>query len=174
MLDPLQNAANPFAVLTFIVAPALLTNASTVLALSTINRMLRTRERMQELFALSEKGGLPADESARLVAQVDRVEKQALLLLGALHAIYIAIGSFASATLVTLLGATVASQAVIRSQFVAAGGLTLGFMGVSGLVFGTICLFRATRLSVFSIRDEASLIRARQRREWSAESGMAS
>ena len=36
---------NPFAVLTFIVAPTILTNATSVLAMSAINRMLRTRER---------------------------------------------------------------------------------------------------------------------------------
>jgi len=40
---------NPFAVLTFIAAPALLTNATSVLVLSTANRMLRTRDRMREL-----------------------------------------------------------------------------------------------------------------------------
>jgi len=40
---------SPFAVLTFIAAPAPLTNATSVLALSTINRMLRTRDRMTEL-----------------------------------------------------------------------------------------------------------------------------
>ena len=41
-----DNLHSPFAVLTFIVAPAILTNATSVLAMSTINRMLRTRERM--------------------------------------------------------------------------------------------------------------------------------
>jgi hypothetical protein len=34
---------NPFGVLTFIVAPAILTNATSVLAMSTINRMLHAR-----------------------------------------------------------------------------------------------------------------------------------
>jgi len=34
---------NPFAVLTFMAAPALLTNATSVLALSTTNRILRSR-----------------------------------------------------------------------------------------------------------------------------------
>ncbi len=37
---------SPFAVVAFIVAPAMLTNASSVLAMSSINRMLRTRDRM--------------------------------------------------------------------------------------------------------------------------------
>ena len=63
-MDTITLTQSPFAVLTFIVAPALLTNASTVLALSTTNRMLRTRERMQELFAKSETGKQSEPESA--------------------------------------------------------------------------------------------------------------
>jgi len=68
---------SPFAVLTFIAAPALLTNATSVLALSTINRMLRTRERMTQLLAKSEAGAPSEVESDRLVTQVDRVERAA-------------------------------------------------------------------------------------------------
>src|SRR5262245_50054711 len=100
---------NPFAVLTFIVAPALLTNASTVLALSTTNRMLRTRDRMNELYTRSTAGGPSQAEDAILIEQVDRVERQAFLLLRALHAIYVALGSFSAATLVSLVGAGLAS-----------------------------------------------------------------
>ena len=102
-------AQSPFAALTFIAAPALLTNATSVLALSTINRMLRTRDRMLELFTKSEAGALGEVESARLVEQVNRVEQQATLLLRALHSIYVALAAFACATLVTLLGASLRS-----------------------------------------------------------------
>src|SRR4029079_13679811 len=97
-MDASTLTQSPFAVLTFIAAPALLTNTSSVLALSTINRMLRTRDRMHELFVLSEKGE-PGAEGGRLVEQVNRVEQQGALLLGALRAIYIALGAFAGATL---------------------------------------------------------------------------
>src|SRR5256885_5049053 len=97
-MEPTSLTQSPFAVLTFVAAPALLTNASSVLALSTINRMLRTRDRMHDLFAKSE-----ADEqspaspaaAARLIEQVNRVEKQAILLLRSLHAIYVALAAFA-------------------------------------------------------------------------------
>src|SRR6266404_5711323 len=92
---------NPFAVLTFIVAPAIMTNATSVLAMSTINRMLRTRERMHELFAESE--GATGFRGAAYVDQVNRVERQAILLLRALRLIYTALGGFAAASLVTLL-----------------------------------------------------------------------
>lgn len=91
---------SPFAVLTVIVAPAILTNASSVLAMSTINRMLRTRDRMHELW--KESAGATPPHGANFIEQVNRVERQAMLLLRALHWIYVALGAFAAASLVTL------------------------------------------------------------------------
>ena len=159
-MDAPSFAQSPFAALSFIAAPALLTNASSVLALSTINRMLRTRDRMHELFRESESHGSSEPESARLVQQVNRVEQQATLLLGALRAIYVALAAFASATLVTLLGASIAHyQEAMRA--LAGIGVLLGFAGVSGLVIGCVNLFRATQLSLLNIREEAGLIRMR-------------
>ncbi len=158
-MDPISATQSPFAVLTFIAAPALLTNASSVLALSTTNRMLRTRDRMQELYAKSELPGLSDVDLALLMDQVDRVEIQAGLLLRALHSIYIALGAFAAATLVTLLGASF--QGPLWFQACAGLGLLLGFLGAGGLVFGSASLFRATQLSLHNIADEAALIRKR-------------
>jgi hypothetical protein len=165
-MDQTALTQSPFAVLTFIAAPALLTNSSSVLALSTINRMLRTRDRMKELFVQSEKGTLPDSERDWLMGQVDRVEKQGVLLLAGLRAIYVALGAFAGATLVTLLGAALFSlQKAMWFHLLAGLGLLLGFVGVGGLIFGTANLFRATQLSVISIRQEAGLIRERQRKK---------
>src|SRR5438445_1549508 len=156
-MDPGSMVQSPFAALTFVAAPALLTNASSVLALSTINRMLRTRDRMHELFAESERGKASEQESVRLIEQVDRVERQATLLLRALRSIYVALAAFASATLVTLLGAgVVAVQNAMWPHLLAAIGIALGLVGVGGLVFGCINLFRATQLSLLNIRDEAA------------------
>lgn len=162
-MDPSALTDSPFAALTLIVAPAILTNACSVLAMSTINRMLKTRDRMYELFAQSDAGGKSPEESALLMDQVNRVEKQALLLLRALHAIYIALGAFAGATLVTLLGASVA---VIRGSFwiqvSSVLGALLGALGVGGLIFGSSQLLAATRLSLLNLRQEAEMIRVRQ------------
>jgi hypothetical protein len=152
---------NPFAILTFIAAPAILTNATSVLAMSTINRMLRTRDRMHELFRESENAANVRGE--KFIEQVNRVEQQAVLLLGALRWIYAALGAFAAASLVTLLGA-VAGQTgnELFMRIVVGAGLLLGFIGVAGLVGGCANLFRATQLSMLNIREEADLIRARQ------------
>src|SRR5258706_8570725 len=152
-MEPISLTQSPFVVVTFIAAPALLTNASSVLALSTINRMLRTRDRMHELFARSETGQASEQEAARLIEQVDRVERQAALLLRALRSIYVALAAFASATLVTLLGAGGASfQGALWLHLFARLGVVLGLVGGGGVVFGCVSLFRAPQLSLLNIR----------------------
>ena len=154
---------SPFAVVTFIVAPALLTNASSVLAMSTTNRMLRTRDRMSELYAQSEKGDLTNGESAHLIVQAERVENQALLLLVGLRAIYVALGAFAAATLVTLLAAVIEQAHILTwIQPLTGLGILLGMVGVGGLITSTMNLFRATRISLANLSEEASIIRERQ------------
>ena len=158
-MDPSTVLQSPFAPLTFVVAPALLTNASSVLAMSTVNRMVRAHDRMHAFFAKSEAGEL----SKFFNAQVDRVEKQAALLLRALHSIYVALAAFACATLVTLVGAGLISAVpAIWLRGLAGLGIALGFVGVGGLVVGCVNLFHATHLSVLNIRDEADVIRTRQ------------
>jgi hypothetical protein len=153
---------SPFAVVTFIVAPAMLTNASSVLAMSATNRMLRTRDRMEELYSKSEAGGLSETESAHLVVQVDRVERQAFLLLMGMRAIYVALGAFSAATLVTLLAAVVEQVHVaVWARPLTTLGIVLGAVGVGGLISSSVNLFRATRLSLANISEEAAIIRAR-------------
>jgi hypothetical protein len=160
LMDITPLTENPFAALTFIAAPALLTNASSVLAMSTINRLLRTRERMTQLLNKAETEIQSESDAARMITQVNRVETQGALLLRALHSIYVAIGSFASGTLVTLLGAGVATfHGDLWLHVMAWLGAGLGIIGVGGLVFGCVNLFHATRLSLVSIHEEASIIR---------------
>jgi len=162
-MDPSSFTQTPFAALTFVAAPALLTNCSSVLALGTINRMLRTRDRMHELFDESKAGGQTVEERVHLTEATDRVERQAALLLTALRAIYFALAAFASATLVTLLGAGLgALLGGLWVHAMAMVGLLLGFFGAGGLVVGCVSLFRATQLSLVNIREEAAMIRERQ------------
>src|SRR6266545_2505578 len=132
-MDTITLGQSPFAVLTFIAAPAVLTNAASVLAMSTINRMLRTRDRMQQLLAQSEAGMKTIGDVQRLVTQVNRVERQASLLLRALRSIYVALGAFAAASLVTLLGAVMEHWQVGWLRLLIGFALVLGLIGVGGL-----------------------------------------
>ena len=159
-MQPTLFTDSPFAALTFVAAPALLTNASSVLALSTINRMLRTRDHMTELLKKSEAGVQSQAAAVRLLEMVNRVESQAALLLRALHAIYLGLGAFASATLITLLGAgTAVLLGELWLRLMGWVGIALGMAGVGCLVIGCANLFYATRISLINIREEGAAIR---------------
>jgi hypothetical protein len=155
---------NPFAIITFIAAPAVLMNATSVLAMSTSARMLRARELVHALYKESEVRAQSPD--GILLAQVDHAERQALLLLTALNWIYTALGAFAAASLVTLLGAAAEE---LKNEFAMhlamTVGLILGLGGVTGVVSGCVNLFRATQFSVVNTREQAAAIRARHTSE---------
>jgi hypothetical protein len=158
-MDASSLSENPFAVLTFIAAPAVLTNATVALASSAASRMLPTRQRMTHLVEKLEQANLTQQSRADLIEHANRVKTQAELLLRALYSIYLALGAFAIATLVTLLGAVLA---VYRESlwFNALTGLAilLGVAGVGGLVFGSVRLFQATHLSLVGIQEDAKRI----------------
>lgn len=163
-MEPQTALHNPFAVLTFIVAPALLTNASCLLALSTANRMLRARERMHAVFEKSEEGGLSPEEKSRLRNEANRVEEQSIHLLKGLGSIYVALGGFVLATFVTLIGAALTQlEGGLWFRVAATAGMMLGAVGVGGMVNGSVHLFHATRISMTNIREEAEMVRKRHR-----------
>ncbi len=61
----MEPSINPFAAVSLIVAPAILTNASAVLAMSTSNRLARAADRARELRACLDAGSRrPAAGSA--------------------------------------------------------------------------------------------------------------
>jgi Protein of unknown function (DUF2721) len=161
---PGDLSANPFALLSLIAAPAVLTNAASVLALSTSNRFLRASERMRALSTRTEDRSLAPDTRALLLRQADRTERQALFLLKGLRAAYVALGSFASASLISILGAGLAGSA-LHVGFHALGALALGIgcVGAGGLVTACLKLFQATQLSMLNMSEEAALIRAREK-----------
>ena len=151
---------NPFALLSLIAAPAVLTNSASVLVMSTTNRFLRASERMRALSVRVEEKKLTPGLRALVRAQVDRTERQAVLLLSALRAAYTAIGSFASASLISILGAGLASTSLnVGFHAMAALALAVGVVGASALVVACARLLAATRLSMLNMSEEAALIR---------------
>ncbi len=153
---------NPFAVLTIIAAPAVLTNATSVLALSTSNRFLRASERMRSLSSRLETEAHSEKTKQLLLTQVNRVEKQAMMLLSGLRAAYVALGCFVSASLISVVGAILASLSFPAvSQITVLLALAAGFVGAGGIVWACTHLFQATRISMQNITEEAALIRER-------------
>jgi len=154
--SPLGN--NPFAVLTAIVAPAILTNASSVLALGTSNRLARVVDRTRivarELATVEPKS---ADYSA-WAHQLKGLQLRAQLLVRALRVIYAALGLFAAAALVSV-GGSIASYYGQQILFEAAAALAIltGASAVFGLCLGCVLMVRETRLAVNNLSEEADL-----------------
>ncbi|HVX95696.1 MAG TPA: DUF2721 domain-containing protein [Polyangia bacterium] len=163
MADVATIAQNPFALLSLIAAPAVLTNSASVLALSTSNRFLRASERLRALTGRYDESKA-ADARALLVKQLARVERQARLLLDGLRAAYVAIGSFVSASLISILGA-VAAASPLHSGFTLLASLALaaGVVGAAGMVWASVNLWHATRLAMTNMSEEAELVYARER-----------
>lgn len=155
-------ATNPFALLTLIVAPAVLTNAMSVLALSTSNRFLRAGERLRVLAKELNETDDPEGRAWRLV-HIGRIEKQAVLLLHALRGTYMAMGAFVSTSLVSIVGAAFSAKALHPlDEILIIVGLGIGFVGAGSLVWASVRLFRATRLSMLNISEEAAMIRKQE------------
>jgi hypothetical protein len=153
--------SNPFAVLSLIVAPAILTNASSVLVMSTSNRLARAVDRARELTKQLEADATGPDAQRRL-GELAATERRALLLLQGLRSFYFALGGFALATLVSLLGAAIAPlrQATVVGVLEVAGIVT-GLLAVGALVRGSVLLLKETRIAVEILSERAANIRAR-------------
>jgi hypothetical protein len=160
--DPASLAQNPFALLSLIAAPAVLTNSASVLALSTSNRFLRASERLRGLASRYDEAMAP-EPRALLIKQLRRVERQASMLLNGLRSAYVAIGSFVSASLISILGAGVAASPYHSAfGFFAALALGVGVVGAGGMVWASFNLLGATRLAMLNMSDEAELIYNRE------------
>jgi hypothetical protein len=81
---------NPFAVLTAVVAPAVLTNASSVLCLGTSNRIARVVDRTRLVTAELASLQPGSSECEVRISQLERLRVRAQLLFRALRIIYIA------------------------------------------------------------------------------------
>jgi hypothetical protein len=153
---------NPFAVMTLVAAPAIMTNAASILTLGTGNRLGRVVDRSRELAKMLL--GLDPDthDYDVRIRQLERLQRRSTILVRALTAFYFAIGSFATATLVSLVGAALASSEYQLGFRAAAGtGLVIGILAVTGLATGCTLLVVETRLAVIQLTEEAELARGR-------------
>lgn len=169
MMQPIQGTmpdavASPLAALSLIVAPAILTNASSVLAMSTSNRLARVVDRARDLARQLESGTDAGEQDARRLHDLTIVEDRAVLLMRALRSFYLALGAFAAATLLSLIGAAVdaAVPNVPGVRVVEIVALCSGALAVTALVRGSALLLRETRLAVALMQERADRLRARR------------
>jgi len=157
-------SSTPFAVLTTVVAPAILTNACSVLALGTANRIARVVDRTRAINA-----ELPAFERQSLsygsrVKQLAMLRQRSVLLVRALRLIYGALGCFAAAALLTVLGSALGYYEMMLGFSVSAVlGLLAGILAVGGLVYGSTLLVRETQIAMEQSGEEVEeALRAHQ------------
>jgi Protein of unknown function (DUF2721) len=149
-------AADPFSILTVVVAPAVLTNASSVLALGTNNRLARVADRTHAVAAQLAKLESDAKSYKVLDAQLPALQTRAQLLLRALRCFYLGLGLFASSALISIAG-SIAVYYGGRSAFQTAAGIGVlcGALAVVALVCGCVLMIRETQLAVRGLSYEA-------------------
>jgi hypothetical protein len=129
-----------------------------LLALGTANRLARVVDRTRfltsELRATTERN----ETTTMWVSHLSRLEKRGSLLVRAMRYFYGSIGAFAGASLVSILGASLAASAY-RLPFVAIAGVSFvaASGGFAGLVLGCTLLVSETRLALLTVSEEAEM-----------------
>jgi len=161
----MNGDANPFAVLSLIVAPAILTNAASVLAMSTSNRLARAVDRARALSnLLEETPDCSTPVATRQLRELSVAEQRALLLLQALRNIYVALGGFASTALLSLIGALAVPLGLgLLAPGIEITAALVGLVAIGALLNGSFVLVRETRLAVRILQDRTATLRLRVR-----------
>jgi Protein of unknown function (DUF2721) len=162
-MDPTTGGANPFAALTFIAAPALLTNTSSLLLLGTSNRLARAVDRVRVVVAQLDH--LTSSENTLAQVELDLLalaEQRVRIIVRAMTAFYLAVGSLALGTMLALIGATLVSPSydsartwVLRLTIVAC------VVGVAAIMSGSLALVFESRITFRILTEEAGLVRKR-------------
>lgn len=149
-------AANPFVILTLIVAPAILTNASALMIMSTSNRFARAVDRGRDLSRQIVQAKQSNDSLTleRLDTELRLTEKRTVLLLNSMRSFYLSLGGFAFAVLISLVGAGLVSIHLNPlDKALAITALVAVFLAVGGLAVGSILLFYESRIAVGILQD---------------------
>lgn len=153
---------NPFTALASIGAPAILTNASALLVMSTSNRLARAVDRARALSnELEAPDALENPRAAWLMYELDAAQMRMVMLIRALRSFYLAIGGFALAALLAITGAIVSPMSgpnVVLALEI--GTICAGAIAVAGLVHGSQLLVRETRTTVNVLKKRAARVQA--------------
>ncbi len=165
-MDPtsaLIGGQNPFAALTFIAAPALLTNASSLLLLGTSNRLARAVDRVRTLASQLEHLATSERELALVeLDQMRRAEQRVRVIVHALTAFYVAVGSFAFGTMLALIGAALVTPAHdVARDWVLRLTIAACVVGVAAIMSGSLALVFESRITFRILTEEAELVRRR-------------
>lgn len=156
MADPSAFVNNPFTALGAIAGPAVLTNACSVLALGTSNRLGRVVDRTR--IVVKELRALPPDDAERAMLghQIAILEQRGFTLLSALRSFYAALGLFAAAALLSAVGSVLALyELLVPFEVAAVLALAAGSSAVIALVTGCVRMVVETRVALRGLVKEA-------------------
>lgn len=145
---------NPFVILSYIAGPALLTNATALLTLATTNRFARSVDRSRAL--LAEIGAAPAALKPLLRRDLAANQRRARVIARAMGALYLAFGTFALATMLSIVGGVLAQfgiRTLLGADILAAA--VAGGVGFAALVVAAAALIQESRLALRALSLEA-------------------
>ncbi len=152
-------AESPFAVLTAVVAPALLTNSSTVLVMGMGNRIARVVDRTRAVATVMASSSEDSDLYQRLEYQADLLRQRAQMLGKALRLGYAAVGGFAGEALIAVLGGVLVHyEFPLLAHAAALGALAIGFLSVGSLVYACVYMVRETAMALDNLTEEAATV----------------
>ncbi len=148
-------SANPFIVLSYVSGPALLTNATSLLLLSTTNRFGRSVDRSRVLAAKlldpKERAAAPS-----LERQMHVVRRRIAFMARAMLGLYLSAAMFALATLASIIGAVMAELGLHDVTLaVVALAVVSGLIGFLALVTAAASMVAESRLAMRSVALEA-------------------
>lgn len=154
-------AESAFAMLSFLAGPAILTNASTVLALGTANRLARTADRARTAASAILTSETPTDPKLAVPqAEFSTAARRTWLLVRALSRFYLAAGLFAAATCIALLGAILDYLKITAlGPVIQVTSLLTVMAGVGGLVHGALILVRETHVAIGVVEQQQNAVR---------------
>ncbi|WP_396624107.1 DUF2721 domain-containing protein [Luteitalea sp.] len=168
-MDPTAGLGgpNPFAALTFIAAPALLTNASSLLLLGTTNRLARAVDRVRALAVHMAAAEQPEGPLAtRELALMALAEQRVRIIVRAMTAFYLAVGSFAFGTMLALIGAAIVTpDHDLARMWVLRLTIAACVIGVLAIMSGALALVFESQITFRILTEEADLMRQRHTRK---------
>ena len=147
---------NPFVVLSYVSGPALLTNATSLLLLSTTNRFARAVDRSRHLTDLLTRAPTGRDHAAE-AAELPIVGRRIRLIGLSIASFYLAAAMFALATVTSILGAVLAqSLGGTILDLIVVFAVFLGGVGFAAFVTGAFALVIETRLAMGALAGESA------------------
>lgn len=151
---------NPLALLTYISAPAVMTNASCVLLFGTGNRYGRAIDRLHELAeTVRASSTIQSDEHTLRTNQLRAGERRAALIVRALSCFYAAVASFTASTLTCLIGAVMhgTGSSHVFTVFLLVA-LVMGTLGTLAIITGALMLVRESWFSFRVLKQERAFL----------------